>query len=83
MPKRCANCGTITGRAREMAVPVEWVRYLRRERGVSEPVGTLRMPLCTDCYRDVDRLLEGDVDPDERDEFLDGLDADALIDDGA
>lgn len=62
-----------------MPVPGDWLSYLRRERGISEPVGTLKMPLCTDCYGDVETIRDGD-DPDERADLLDGIDVEQLVD---
>lgn len=79
MPKRCARCGSLAGRGRELAVPAEWRRRLIDERGVSAPMGTLKMPLCTDCYPEVRALQEEGTDG-EIEDLLAGLDTDALID---
>lgn len=79
MPKRCARCGSLAGRGRELAVPAEWRRRLVDEHGLTEPMGTLKMPLCTDCYGDV-RALQEDGDGDAVDDLLETLDTDALID---
>ena len=79
MPTRCVRCGSFAGRGREMQVPAEWLSYLQRERGVSDPVGTLQMPLCTDCYGDVEGIRDGD-DPEEWEALLDEIDVDQLVD---
>lgn len=80
MPVRCARCGDIAGRGRSLPVPGDWLSYLRAERDLSAPVGRLTMPLCPDCYRELDALGEGDG-PAVEDE-LDGLDLDQLVDEG-
>lgn len=82
MPTRCARCGDIAGRGRSLPVPGDWLSYLRDERGLSAPVGRLTMPLCPDCYRELDALQESD-DPDAVESMLDGIDVDQLVDEGA
>lgn len=84
MPKTCARCGSLAGRGRELPVPGDWLSYLRSERDLSAPVGRLAMPLCPDCAREADPLLDADADSlDDRNAFLDELTLDALIDEGA
>ena len=84
MPKTCARCGTMAGRGRGMALPGDWLSYLRAERDLSAPVGRLSMPLCRSCHGEVEAIRDGgDERADERDELLDGLDLDALVDEGA
>ncbi|MFB6087981.1 MAG: hypothetical protein ABEJ85_05620 [Haloarculaceae archaeon] len=78
MPKRCARCGDFAGRGRELVLPGEWVSFLRSERDVSDPVGTLKMPLCTDCYGDVESRVEGETP----EELLDSIDLGRLVDEG-
>ncbi|MFB6173339.1 MAG: hypothetical protein ABEI39_01720 [Halobacteriales archaeon] len=86
MPTRCARCGAFAGRGRSMPVPGEWVSYLESERDLPSPVGRLSMPLCTDCYPEVEALrsdLEaGDATDADRDALLGDLDLDALVDEG-
>ena len=82
MPTRCARCGDIAGRGRSLPVAGAWLDYLRHERGLSAPVGRLTMPLCTDCYPDLDALR--DVEDDEvLAPVLDDVDHDRLVDEGA
>lgn len=79
MPTRCVRCGSFAGRGREMSVPADWLSYLQRERGVSDPVGTLKMPLCPDCVSDVEAVRDGD-DPEKWGALLDEIDTDQLVD---
>jgi hypothetical protein len=79
MPNRCARCDAFAGRGREMPVPGEWLSYLQRERDVPDPVGTLKMPLCTDCYAEVEEIRDGD-DPEEREALLEAIHTDRLVD---
>lgn len=80
MPSRCARCGTFSGRAREMPLPAAWLSYLQREHHVADPVGTLKLPLCPDCYGDARELREADdTDPDA---FLDAIETGRLVDEG-
>ncbi len=79
MPTRCARCGDLAGRARSLPVPGDWLRYLEAERGLSSPVGRLTMPLCPDCYGELDGLEDEAAVHDE----LDGIDLDRLVDEGA
>ena len=81
MPNRCARCGSFSGRAREMPLPAAWLSYLQRERGVADPVGTLKLPLCPDCYGDVDMIRDAG-DEEARDDLLDAIATDRLIDEG-
>ena len=81
MPTRCAHCGDIAGRGRSLPVPGEWLSYLRAERDLSAPVGRLTMPLCPDCYRELDGL--GDADEAAVHAALDEIDLDQLVDEGA
>lgn len=81
MPTRCARCGDIAGRGRSLPVPADWLSYLRDERDLSAPVGRLTMPLCPDCYRDLDALRDGD-DEAAVEAALDDLDLDQLVDEG-
>ena len=84
MPKRCARCGSLAGRGRDLQVPNDWLAYLRRERDLTGPVGELTMPLCRTCYGDVDDLRDGldsgENDVEDRDALLDEIDLDALVD---
>ncbi|MDZ7701598.1 MAG: hypothetical protein U5J98_05770 [Halobacteriales archaeon] len=82
MPTRCARCGEIAGRGRSLPVPADWLRYLEAERGLSSPVGRLTMPLCPDCYRELDGLDEADDEADVH-AALEELDLDQLVDQGA
>jgi hypothetical protein len=61
-----------------MPLPAAWLSYLQRERGVADPVGTLKLPLCPDCYRDARGLP--DTDDPERDGFLDAIEVGRLVD---
>lgn len=79
MPKRCARCGAIR-RIRERAVPADWLAYLTDERDVSPPVGTLKMPLCPDCYREAEDLVDDTGDDEAVTEFLDAIDPATLVD---
>jgi hypothetical protein len=81
MPTRCAHCGDIAGRGRSLPVPGDWLTYLQHERDLSAPVGRLTMPLCPDCYRELDGLR--DADEDAVHAALDGIDLDQLVDEGA
>ena len=81
MPTRCARCGAIAGRGRSLPVTGAWLDYLRRERGLSAPVGRLTMPLCTDCYPDLEALRDVD-DADDLAGTLDEVDLDRLVDEG-
>lgn len=82
MPTRCAYCGEIAGRGRNLPVPGDWLDYLTAERGLSAPVGRLSMPLCPDCYGDLDDLREaGETDAVHA--ALDELDLAQLVDEGA
>lgn len=80
MSKRCARCGEFNPR-RTLKPDGDWVNYLVAERGASEPVGTLVIPLCTDCYADVRDLDEDDEAAVHG--FLDDLDTDGLVDEVA
>jgi len=74
MSKRCARCGEFNPR-RTLNPDGDWVDYLVGERGASEPVGTLVVPLCNDCY------AEGrDLGGDDAHAFLDDLETDRLVD---
>lgn len=79
MPTRCARCDAFAGRGRELSLPGDWVSYLRRERDVSEPVGTLKVPLCSDCSGGVEAIRDED-DADAAAEFLEEIAIDRLID---
>jgi len=79
MPTRCAHCGDIAGRGRKLPVPGEWLSYLQNERGLSTPVGRLTMPLCPECYRELDDLLESETAVPEA---LDEIDLTQLVDEG-
>lgn len=81
MPTRCAHCGDIAGRGRSLPVPGDWLTYLQAERGLSAPVGRLTMPLCPDCYRELDGL--DDDDEAAVHAALDEVDLDQLVDEGA
>jgi len=81
MPSRCARCGAFSGRAREMPLPAAWLAYLKREHGVADPVGTLKLPLCPDCYREATDIAEAG-NPDARNAFLDAVEPERLIDEG-
>ena len=81
MPTRCSHCGDIAGRGRSLPVPGEWLSYLQAERDLSAPVGRLTMPLCPDCYRELDGLR--DADEAAVHAALDGIDLDQLVDEGA
>jgi hypothetical protein len=81
MPTRCARCGDIAGRARSLPVPGDWLSYLQGERDLSALVGRLTMPLCPDCYRELDGLT--DADEAAVHEALDEIDLDRLVDEGA
>ena len=61
-----------------MQPPGEWVDYLGSERDVN-PVGTVVIPLCRECYADA-REYDG---LDSAREFLDELDLDAVVDEVA
>lgn len=81
MPTRCARCGDIAGRGRSLPVPGDWLSYLQGERGLSSPVGRLTMPLCPDCYRELDGLQDAE-DEAAVHAALDALDLDQLVDEG-
>lgn len=81
MPTRCARCGDIAGRGRSLPVPGDWLSYLQHERGLSAPVGRLTMPLCPDCYRELEDL--DDADEDAVHAELDEIELDQLVDEGA
>lgn len=84
MPKRCARCGEFAGRGRELPFPAEWLSYLRAERNLPDPVGRLVAPLCVECAREAESLREaGEAPDDDQRAFLDALDLDALVDEGA
>lgn len=80
MSKRCARCGEFNPR-RTLRPDGDWVDYLVRERGASEPVGTLIVPLCNGDYAEARDL--GDADEAETRAFLDELDLDLLVDEVA
>lgn len=80
MSNRCARCGELNPRRTQKAES-DWVSYLTRERGASEPVGTMMIPLCTDCYADLRDLDESDDAAVHA--FLDDLDTDGLVDEVA
>lgn len=82
MPTRCAHCGDIAGRGRSLPVPGDWLSHLRDERDLSAPVGRLTMPLCPDCYRELDGLRDAD-DEAAAHAALDELDLEQLVDEGA
>lgn len=82
MPTRCAHCDDIAGRGRSLPVPGGWLSYLEEERGLSSPVGRLTMPLCPDCYRELDELQDSGGDVAVAD-ALDAIDLDHLVDEGA
>lgn len=82
MPTRCAHCGDIAGRGRSLPVPGEWLSYLQAERDLSTPVGRLTMPLCPDCYREIDGLQDAE-DEAAVHAALDEIDLDQLVDEGA
>ncbi|MFB6354447.1 MAG: hypothetical protein ABEJ92_10225 [Halobacteriales archaeon] len=81
MPTRCARCGDIAGRGRSLPVPADWLSYLTDERGLSTPVGRLTMPLCPDCYRELEPLADGG-DEAAVHAALDDIDLDQLVDEG-
>jgi len=81
MPSRCARCGAFSGRAREMPLPAAWLTYLQRERDVADPVGTLKLPLCPDCYGEAGEIREGEETAD-RNAFLDSIETGRLVDEG-
>lgn len=49
MTETCARC---RGRESDRKVypPLEWVDYLREERGLPSPEGVLAIPLCSRCH---------------------------------
>lgn len=59
-----------------MQPPGEWVDHLVAERGAAEPVGTVVIPLCRECYAEAD----GYDDLDSAREFLGEIDTDRLVD---
>jgi hypothetical protein len=64
-----------------MPLPAAWLSYLQRERGVADPVGTLKLPLCPDCYAEAQEIREtGDAT--DRDALLDSVEVGRLIDEG-
>lgn len=73
-----------------MPLPAAWLSYLQREHGVADPVGTLKLPLCPDCYREATDIGEIDgadahEEPDgtgAHADFLDAIDTGRLIDEG-
>jgi hypothetical protein len=74
------HCGAFSGRTQEMLLPAAWLSYLQRERGVTDPVGTLKLPLCPDCSVDARNLRERD-DTDSP-AFLDAIETGRVIDGG-
>lgn len=82
MPARCARCGDLVGRGRSLPVAGPWLEYLRRERGLSSPVGRLTMPLCDECYPDLDALRQIE-DEDELAPVLEEIALERLVDEGA
>lgn len=89
MPTRCARCGSLAGRGRDIQLPGAWVTYLQRERDLGTPVGKLSMPLCRECLPVVDDLREQLQEEEtaeaiaDRNALLDELEIDLLIDSGA
>lgn len=49
MTGTCAHCGE-EAPARKLYPPLEWVDYLREERGLPPPEGVLAIPLCGRCH---------------------------------
>jgi hypothetical protein len=72
MSNRCARCDDLNPR-RTLNPDGDWVDYLVDERDAGAPVGTLIVPLCTDCYADA-------RDVEDHEAFLDDLNTDALVD---
>jgi hypothetical protein len=81
MSKRCARCGEFNPR-RSMQPPGDWVDHLTAEHGLSDPLGTLVVPLCRECYADAVELEEDGLG-DDAEAFLAELDTQALVDDVA
>lgn len=80
MSNRCARCDALNPR-RTLKPDGDWVDYLVGERGASDPVGTLMIPLCNDCYADARDLDEDDEAAVHA--FLDDLDTGRLVDEVA
>jgi len=56
--KRCARCGEFNP-GRSIQPPGDWVDDLVADGGASEPVGTLTVPLCLECYAEARDLRDG------------------------
>ena len=89
MEETCARCGA-TAR-KELVPPLDWTDYLREQCGY-QAIGTARIPLCAECYPEMDQLKnttqemgyhdEEDAERlrEEIQDELDELDTDALRD---
>lgn len=82
MSKRCARCGEFNPR-RSLRPPGDWVDHLVAEEGAAAPVGTLVIPLCTDCYAEATDLTDADADDPATREFLAELEAGQFVDEVA
>jgi hypothetical protein len=55
MSGNCALCGQDDPK-HSLHPPSRWIQHFREERDMSPPVGHIEIPLCWDCFNDVDHL---------------------------
>lgn len=76
MAQRCARCDSLATR-QSIKAPAAWVDVLGDEHGV-DPVGTLVVPLCRDCYAEARDVPKDDGEAAR--EFLADLNPDHFVD---
>ena len=67
MAQACAKCEREAWK--ELSTPIDWEDYLREARG-DTVFGSLRLPLCRECYPEMDQLknatMEAGYDDEQR-----------------